>query len=166
MKHEHITGLTHPDTATYIDNSLYDELWNHDMKQFLAIAKALSEQARVRALLSLRDGELCLCQIIDLLGMAPSTVSRHMELLYQAGLVQRRKQGRWHYFRLAGREAPAPARKAIRWAIDALADDPQISTDVKQACCVRRKTLEEASACYRENSKSCSSAQAMPAVAR
>ncbi|GIW77819.1 MAG: hypothetical protein KatS3mg104_2882 [Phycisphaerae bacterium] len=50
-------------------------------KPFLNITKALSDETRVRALLALREGELCLCQIIEMLGMAPSTVSKHMDLL-------------------------------------------------------------------------------------
>lgn len=119
------------------------------MKPFLAITKALSDETRVRALLALRDGELCLCQIIYLLGMAPSTVSKHMELLYQAGLVERRKEGRWHYFRLAGGEAPPAVQKAIRWVMDTLADDALINADARQLCCIRQKDLEEISVCYR-----------------
>jgi len=121
------------------------------VKSFLAITRALSDETRVRALLALRQGELCLCQIISLLGMAPSTVSKHMDLLYQAGLVERRKQGKWHYFRLAGREAPAAAQKAIRWALDALAKEPLVKADTRQLCCIRKKNLEEVSACYRGN---------------
>ncbi len=119
------------------------------MKQFLTITKALSEETRVRALLSLREGELCLCQIIDLLDMAPSTVSRHMDLLYLAHLVERRKKGRWHYFRLAGRDAPTAAKKAIRWAIDALTDEPVVKADARRLGRVRKKNLREVSACYR-----------------
>lgn len=119
------------------------------MKTFLAITRALSDETRLRALLALRDGELCLCQIISLLGMAPSTVSKHMNLLYQAGLVERRRQGKWHYFRLAGRQAPATAQKAVRWALEALADDPRVRADARQLDRIRRRDLEEVSACYR-----------------
>lgn len=121
------------------------------MKPFLAITKALSDESRVRALLALREGELCLCQVIALLGMAPSTVSKHMDLLYQAGLVERQKKGRWHYFRLSGRDAAPAAQKALRWVLDALADEPVVKADAKQLCCVRNKDLEEVSACYRGN---------------
>ena len=48
---------------------------------------------------------------IELLGLAPSTVSKHMNILQQAGLVQRRKDGKWHFYRLAGKhDSPvAPA---------------------------------------------------------
>ena len=49
--------------------------------------KALGDPQRVRALAALRGGELCLCRLIALLRLAPSTVSKHMSLLIQAGLV-------------------------------------------------------------------------------
>lgn len=122
------------------------------MIPFLTITKALSDETRVRALLSLRDGELCLCQVIDLLGMAPSTVSKHMDLLYRAGLVERRKEGRWHYFRLS-RKASPEARTALRWTLAALKDEPSFQADAEKLCCVRKKGLEEVSACcYRRTS--------------
>lgn len=120
------------------------------MQRFLVIAKAVSDESRLRALLSLRDGELCLCQIVEVLGLAPSTVSKHMDMLYQAGLVQRRKEGRWHYFRLAGQEAPAMVRRAIQWVLESLRDEPVAVRDSKRVCCVRRKDPMELSGCYRE----------------
>ena len=121
------------------------------MREFLAITKALSDESRVRALLSLRNGELCLCQIIELLQLSPSTVSKHMDVLYQAQLVQRRKEGRWHYFRLAGDDAPTPVREALAWVRQSLRREQVIRTDAKALCCVKKKDLQEVSACYREN---------------
>lgn len=121
------------------------------MKQFLAITKALSDETRVRALLSLRKGELCLCQIIDLLGMSPSTISKHMDLLRQAGLVERRKDGRWQYFSLAKKDAPPSVRHALAWALKVLEDEAITLADARKLCCVRKKDLEEVSACYRGN---------------
>lgn len=129
--------------------SLIGEVTEYCTKEFLAITSALSDETRLRALLSLRDGELCLCQIIDLLGLSPSTVSKHMDLLHQAGLVQRRKQGRWHYFSLAGKDASPVARKALRLTLDSLADEPSLQADAKKLCCVRKKDMEEVAACYR-----------------
>jgi DNA-binding transcriptional ArsR family regulator len=121
------------------------------MKPFLDITKALSDETRVRALLSLREGELCLCQIIDLLGMSPSTVSKHMDLLHQAGLVVRRKEGRWQFFSLAGKDASPLVRKALAWTLQALETESIATADAKKLCCVRKKDLEEVSACYRGN---------------
>jgi ArsR family transcriptional regulator, arsenate/arsenite/antimonite-responsive transcriptional repressor len=119
------------------------------MKAFLAVTKALSDETRVRALLSLRDGELCLCQVIEFLKLSPSTVSKHMDLLHKAGLVERRKDGRWHYFRLAGKGSTAEAQRALRWVLESLRGEKSLKEDARALCCVRRKDLEEVSACYR-----------------
>ena len=117
------------------------------MDRFLAISRALSDAPRVRALAALRDGELCLCQVIELLKLAPSTVSRHMGLLREAGLVEQRKEGRWHYYRLP--EAPDPmAREAIDWALRWLAREPVVVTDAETLCCVREKDPKELARCY------------------
>jgi ArsR family transcriptional regulator, arsenate/arsenite/antimonite-responsive transcriptional repressor len=99
---------------------------------FMAIAKALADENRVRMLLSLRKQELCLCQIIELIGLAPSTVSKHMSILRQARLVQGRKEGRWQYYRLAGPNASPAVRQAIQWVQKSLADDPQVVGDAKR----------------------------------
>jgi len=56
------------------------------MRTIINIAKAFSDENRVRALMMLCNGELCVCQLIEMLGLAPSTVSKHMTILYQAGL--------------------------------------------------------------------------------
>ena len=120
------------------------------MQQFLAMAKALGDESRVRALLALRDGELCLCQIIDLLELAPSTVSKHMDVLYQARLVERHKEGRWHYFRLSNHQTLPMVRRAIEWVMESLRDEPVAVVDSKKVCGLRRKDLKDLSACYRE----------------
>jgi DNA-binding transcriptional ArsR family regulator len=121
------------------------------MKTFLAITKALSDETRVRALVSLRAGELCLCQVIEFLRLAPSTVSKHMDLLHKAGLVERRKEGRWHYFRLAGKGGDPAAQQALRWVLHALDGQKSLKEDARALCCVKKKGLEEVSACYRSN---------------
>lgn len=119
------------------------------MREFLSVAKALSDGTRVRALLAIKDGELCLCQIIKVLGLSPSTVSKHMNVLQQAGLVQRRKQGKWHFYRLADVETGRTAQGALAWALGELGDDPTIRQDARDVRKVRREDLEELSACYR-----------------
>lgn len=70
------------------------------MRELLAAMKALSDENRLRVVSALNGRELCLCQIVALLGLATSTVSRHMSILHQARLVESRKEGRWNYFRL------------------------------------------------------------------
>ncbi len=119
------------------------------MERFLTITKALSDESRVRALLLLREGELCLCQIIEVLGLAPSTVSKHMDVLLRAGLVNRRKEGRWHYFQLPEGDSPAVVRRAIKWALESLRSEPLAVRDCSRVCGVRRTDPKELSACYR-----------------
>lgn len=102
------------------------------VREFMNVSKALADANRVRILLALRLGELCGCQLTELFGLAPSTMSKHLSLLYQARLVNVRKQGRWVYYSLPGREAPAPARAALRWVARSLAGEAQVRADARR----------------------------------
>lgn len=99
------------------------------MREFMNITKALADENRVRMLLALQDGELCVCQITGLFGLAASTISKHLSILHQAGLLDSRKNGRWMHYSLPGKGASAPAREAIRWVIKALARYPRAVAD-------------------------------------
>ncbi len=78
------------------------------MRDRLDVLKALADETRLRALCALRGGELCVCQLIALLELAPSTVSKHLSVLRSARLVDSRKDGRWMFYRLST-EFRAPA---------------------------------------------------------
>jgi len=93
------------------------------------ITKALADENRVRILLALRAGELCVCQITELFGLAPSTISKHLSILYQAGLAESRKDGRWIYYRLPGKEAPATVRRAIDWVAQSVNGEERVAED-------------------------------------
>jgi DNA-binding transcriptional ArsR family regulator len=99
------------------------------MREFMNITKALADENRVRMLLALQRGELCVCQITELFGLAPSTISKHLSILYQAGLAASRKEGRWIYYRLPGKEGPAAARQAIDWVKQSANGMPQVAAD-------------------------------------
>ncbi len=103
-----------------------------DISIFTGITGALSDQGRVRILLALRRGELCVCQITELFGLAPSTVSRHLSILSRAGLVESRKDGRWIYYQLPGKPAPATVREALGWVEKTLACTKQAGDDGQQ----------------------------------
>jgi len=118
------------------------------MREFLAITKALSDESRVRALMALADGELCVCQIIELLGLAPSTVSKHMAVLHQAGLVEARKEGRWIYYRLAERAGLPCAGRALAMTQECLAKDGRIREDAKRLKGIRKMNRDELCAHY------------------
>jgi len=128
------------------------------MRTILSITSALADRTRLRLLMSLRDGELCACQLIEVVDLAPSTVSKHMYLLRHAGLVEMRKEGRWVYYRLAGREAPASARRALKWITEAMVDDPQIAKDSKHLVRILKTTPEDL--CRRQSQRSASSSSA------
>lgn len=93
------------------------------------ITKALSDENRIRTLLALRKGELCVCQITELFGLAPSTISKHLSILSQAGLVESRKDGRWIYYKLPGKAAPVEVREALDWVEKSLEDNPHVTED-------------------------------------
>jgi len=71
------------------------------MREVVDVLKALADENRLRILYALRGGEFCVCQIIALLDLAPSTVSKHLTILRAAHLVDSRKEGRWMHYRLS-----------------------------------------------------------------
>ena len=113
------------------------------MRDFMAAAKALADENRVRALLALGEGELCVCQIVELLRLAPSTVSKHMAILKQARLVDSRKDGRWMYYRLAGKDTPIEARKMAAVVSDLLSDTAIARKDAKRLKQILRMDRDE-----------------------
>ena len=119
------------------------------MKEFMAGAKALADENRVRTLMFLRGGELCVCQIVELLGLAPSTVSKHLNVLYQAGLIESRKDGRWIYYRLPAKAAP-PVRRTLAWLAASLGDDPQVAADAKRLQAVLKMDKETLCCRYKQ----------------
>jgi len=103
------------------------------MLEFQNIVSAIGDENRLRAIMALRTGELCVCQIVELLQLAHSTVSKHMSILKQAGLVESRKKGRWVYYRLPDiGEAPVLCRQALSWVCGAVSADPLILEDQRQ----------------------------------
>ena len=99
------------------------------MRQFMEVAKALAEDNRTRILWLLKEQELCVCQILEVLELAPSTVSKHLSILHHARLLESSKKGRWVYYRIAGEEAPAEVRTALEWVYKGLSEDTQIRAD-------------------------------------
>jgi ArsR family transcriptional regulator, arsenate/arsenite/antimonite-responsive transcriptional repressor len=102
------------------------------MREFMAITKALSDSSRVRILLALRRRELCVCQITELLGFAPSTMSKHLSILHHAGLIQSRKAERWVYYRLPDKSVPTVVREALDWVEKFLTKSGESAADAKR----------------------------------
>lgn len=93
--------------------------------------RAFADRTRLRILSLLLRGELCVCEIVDVLGVPQPTASRHLAYLRRARLVEARKEGLWHYYRLA------PAKDTFhKKLLDCLAccfqDVPQLARDAKR----------------------------------
>jgi ArsR family transcriptional regulator len=99
------------------------------MFDLMAVTKALADENRVRLLAALEGQELCVCQLIELIGLAPSTVSKHLSILRSARLIQGRKNGRWMYYRLADDQAQRTARTALAWLLGVLDGRKEILED-------------------------------------
>ena len=119
------------------------------MDQLIAITKALADENRVRALGALRDQSLCVCQIVELLELAPSTVSKHLAILRQAGLVTSRKEGRWIYFALAESKNAPDVAPTLTWLFSRLDASPQYAADQKRLTQILKQ--DPVTLCQRQN---------------
>ena len=96
------------------------------MKNLIRIMKALSDPGRIKIMKILEDGELCVCEIQPLLGLAQPTVSKHLKLLEEAGLIEFRKEGSWIIYRLAENSESQYAAEMLKLMKQWLNDDSQI----------------------------------------
>jgi ArsR family transcriptional regulator len=71
------------------------------MKDFLKIMKALSDSNRLRIIAMLKERELCVCEITDVLQLATSTVSKHLSILKEADIITDEKDGKWVNYKIA-----------------------------------------------------------------
>jgi ArsR family transcriptional regulator, arsenate/arsenite/antimonite-responsive transcriptional repressor len=76
------------------------------MLEVVAIARALADPTRVRIVAALRNGELCVCELVDALGISQSSLSSHLQICRQGGVVSTRKESRWIYYSLSTRYGP------------------------------------------------------------
>ncbi|MCC6502506.1 MAG: winged helix-turn-helix transcriptional regulator [Deltaproteobacteria bacterium] len=101
------------------------------MDETVAIAKALADRTRLRILMALTGGELCVCQIVEFCSLAPSTISKHLQILAGCGLISGRKDGRWVYYHLSEKDATKNVRGALKWLRSSFSDDAHSSIDMK-----------------------------------
>ncbi|HEY6000666.1 MAG TPA: metalloregulator ArsR/SmtB family transcription factor [bacterium] len=99
------------------------------LRRYEAVMKAVADPTRVRILKMLEPGELCVCQIIAVLALTPSTVSKHLSLLKSAGLVNDRKEKKWVHYSLDRTSADPYVAGILRELADWLVDDRTILAD-------------------------------------
>ncbi|OGQ98656.1 MAG: ArsR family transcriptional regulator [Deltaproteobacteria bacterium RIFOXYD12_FULL_55_16] len=90
--------------------------------------KALSEEPRLRILALLLGGELCVCDLMAVLQLPQSTVSRHLAYLRNTGWVEGRRLGAWMYYQLAGMPTPL-TRELLELLKQRLAELPETRQD-------------------------------------
>lgn len=98
--------------------------------------RALADTTRLRILHLLLPGELCVCDIVSVLGVPQPTASRHLAYLRRAELVTVRKEGVWSYYQLA--PAASEFEAALRKCIECCGDLPRMSKDLarlRKSCC-------------------------------
>jgi ArsR family transcriptional regulator len=103
------------------------------MKKFLKVMKALSDSNRVKIIKLLEQKKMCVCELQGTLGIAQPTVSKHLKILEEAGLVDYKKDGLWvNYFLANGKSSPYAASllgNLQHW----LNEDPEIAELIKKA---------------------------------
>lgn len=116
------------------------------MKDLVLAAKALADPTRVRVLAALRDGELCVCELSDVLDVTQSTLSTHLQVIRDANLVQTRKEGKWVYYAL-NTDTRRLLKGMFGFFADELADAPLLRRD--EARLKKRLAEREDGACCR-----------------
>ena len=107
------------------------------LRDYASVLKATADPTRVRILKILEGGEMCVCQVIAILSLGQSTVSKHLFLLRAAGLTKDRRDRKWvHYSLDRGSDSPYAARM-LRNLRDWLNDDPVIAKDRERAAMAR-----------------------------
>jgi ArsR family transcriptional regulator len=111
------------------------------MRQFIKVMKALSDPNRVKMLKLLQRRVLCVCEIQAALGLAQSTVSKHLRILEEAGLVRFNKDGLWVNYQLTdGAQNPYVASilgNLRHW----LEKDPEVAAMLARLPEIRRETI-------------------------
>jgi len=98
------------------------------------LAKGLAHPVRLRLLAMLGTGELCVCQMTAVVGLAASTVSQHLAVLARGGLVAERKEGKLVFYRL---QEDGTGATLLSILLARLADDPSVRTDREEVARLR-----------------------------
>lgn len=111
------------------------------LKIYLKVVKALSDRSRVKIIKMLQVREMCVCELQAALELAQPSVSKHLRILEEAGLVESRKEGMWVNYRLADSADSIYAGHMQSVLRDWLNDDQEIQRIVQQASHMDRCTI-------------------------
>jgi ArsR family transcriptional regulator, arsenate/arsenite/antimonite-responsive transcriptional repressor len=111
------------------------------MKDFVRVMKALSDPNRVKLLKILQERVTCVCEIQAALGIAQPTVSKHLKMLEEAGLVCHRKEGLWVNYNLADGSSSPYAASLLGNLKHWLKDDAEIRRLVEKLPDIQREEI-------------------------
>ena len=111
------------------------------MKEFVKVMKALSDTNRVKLLKMLQEREMCVCEIQAALTIAQPTVSKHLKILEDAGLVDRQKDGLWVNYSLSNGSRSPYAASLLGNLRHWLNEDPVIRDIAVRSEEIRREDL-------------------------
>ncbi len=97
------------------------------MKEVLKIFKALGDENRMRILFMLKERPLCVCEIAEVLNIALSTISAHLRLMKNSGLIEDKKEGRWVIYNI--NKDNVYFCRLLHFIEEQMREDPQISRD-------------------------------------
>jgi len=117
------------------------------MDKLVAMLRAAGDPTRLRLLLLLREAELAVSELIEIVGQSQPRVSRHLKLLGEAGLLERFKEGSWVFYRAADQGKGAELGRALA----GLADPTLIETDRARLAHVREVRAAAAAAYFKTN---------------
>lgn len=112
------------------------------MKKFVKVMKALSDPNRVKVvkMLQARDGR-CVCELVEALGLAQPTVSKHLKVLEEAGLVTGRREGPWTNYHLDGSDGAPYAPAMLELLQGWLGDDADVDMVLQHIDSIHRDTI-------------------------
>jgi ArsR family transcriptional regulator, arsenate/arsenite/antimonite-responsive transcriptional repressor len=102
------------------------------MKKTIKIFKALGDSNRVRILKMLEEGKLCVCEITAVLDLAPSTVSKHLSILRDAGFIEDEKNGKWVDYMIAEKPENNLISDLLKLVKETDNDDKTIKDDLER----------------------------------
>ena len=111
------------------------------MRTEIKLFKALSDTNRIRILKMLEVRPLCVCEITEILGLAPSTVSKHLSLLRDTELIGDIKEGKWVNYHLQAGADDERVRQLLNLMAEWLPEDKIIKSDQEKAGKVDRNIL-------------------------
>lgn len=111
------------------------------MKDFIKVAKAVSDPNRVKIMKMLQHKTMCVCELKTALGVAQPTVSKHLKILEEAGFVEYRKEDKWVNYSLSDGHSSPYAANLLGNLKYWLEDDPDITGLVEKLPSIRREDI-------------------------